>query len=118
MIHALRHTRLDVVVFVSALQRNSHQSKLEHLKRLNKLLSWIQHHPNKILYRGGPKTGGCGIAEASHLRIISDAAFKKETDDGYSLRGVVYVRAVGTDPVSKNTICHILDWTCKSQRRV
>jgi len=114
----LAHTRLDVVVFVSALQRNSHQSKLEHLKRLNKLLSWIQHHPKKILYKGGRKTGGCGIAEASHLRIISDAAFKKETDDGYSLRGVVYVRAIGTDPVSKNTICHILDWTCKSQRHV
>ena len=31
----------------------------------------------------------------THLRVISDAAFKKEPEDGYSLRGVLFLRCPG-----------------------
>ena len=53
--------------------------------------------------------------------MLSGAAYKKETDDGYSLRGVVFCRAPGTSPeamVGNETSVHVIDWACKSQRHV
>ena len=53
--------------------------------------------------------------------MVSDAAYKKETDDGYSLRGALYCRGSGNTAESfagqRNTV-HIVDWACKSQRHV
>jgi hypothetical protein len=65
------------------------------------------------------------LTEASacptHLRVISDAAYKKETDDGYSLRGALYCGGAGRQAESfagSKFVAHVLDWTCKSQRHV
>ena len=57
---------------------------------------------------------------ATHLRVVSDAAYKKETEDGYSLRGALFLRGEGIDQsaFSQNTTVHILDWACRSQRHV
>ena len=62
-------------------------------------------------------------AKESHLRIVSDAAFKKETEKGHCLRGVLYLRAPGNTTESfvatqKETAVHVLDWVCKNQRHV
>ena len=102
-------TRIDIHVFVSALQRHSHAPKFEHCRKLNKLLVWIQRHPKKLAYKRMPM-------QDTHIRIISDAAFKKEPEDGYSLRGALFLRCSGsfTNPGP----CHVLDWCCKSQRHV
>ena len=59
----------------------------------------------------------------THLRVISDAAFKKETDSGHCLRGALFVRAPGnkqTDfaPEGKETVVHIIDYLSKAQRHV
>ena len=51
----LSHTRLDVNVFVSALQRHGHQPLVQHVKKLNKLLTWLQEHPRKLHYRQFPQ---------------------------------------------------------------
>ena len=37
----LSHTRVDIVVFICALQRYSHQPQVQHARKLNKLLSWL-----------------------------------------------------------------------------
>ena len=66
------------------------------------------------------------LSHGEHLRVVSDAAFKRETEDGYSLRGAVFLRcctesqlAEGAHPEeARNVICHVLDWACKSQRHV
>ena len=53
--------------------------------------------------------------------MISDAAYKRETEDGYSLRGALYCRGAGTSTESfsrQKTNIHIVDWACKSQRHV
>ena len=53
--------------------------------------------------------------------MVSDAAFKKEADDGYSLRGALYLRCGGTqtqDFARKDAKIHILDWACKTQKCV
>ena len=36
------------------------------------------------------------MTSATHLRVVSDAAFKKETEDGYSLRGALFLRCEGS----------------------
>ena len=59
--------------------------------------------------------------QSTHLRIVSDAAYKRETDDGYSLRGALFCRGGGqtTETFGKdNAAVHVIDWACKSQRHV
>ena len=59
--------------------------------------------------------------QATHLRVVSDAAFKKETDDGYSLRGALFLRSAGSDDTAAqkaNATIHLVDWVCKSQKNV
>jgi hypothetical protein len=112
----LAHTRVDILVFVSALQRHNAKPEVQHVKKLNKLLAWIQKHPKKLMYKQlGAATAG------THLRIVSDAAFKRETETGYSLRGALFLRAAGrssADIVKPASTIHILDFACKSQRHV
>ena len=67
------HTRVDVMVFIVAMQRQNHNPEVQHVRKLNKLLRWVQRNPNKLSYKSLP-------SKDSHLRIISDAAFKKETE--------------------------------------
>ena len=45
-------TRMDIVVFVSALQRHMAKSLLDHVRKLNKLTRWVQKHPVKLAYKG------------------------------------------------------------------
>ena len=99
------------------------------MKRLNKLVRWLQKHPKKLAYRrlpaSGrdlPETGGRaqGKVIPTHLRIISDAAFEREGDSGHCLRGALFVRAPGTSETSFRTSgpVHVLEWVCKGQRHV
>ena len=123
------HTRTDVVVFISALQRHSAKSKIEHIAKLNKLVTWIQRHPKKLHYKcfnnstaSGNRQVEAGRKKApdTHLRVVSDAAFKRETVDGYSLRGVLFLRCEGGQSCfnNTNTNVHVLDYICKAQRHV
>jgi len=63
----LAHTRLDIVVFVCALQRHSAKSKLEHVKRLNRLLRWIQRNPKKLHYSPGAGSRMAASTAASYI---------------------------------------------------
>ena len=47
----LAHTRLDVVVFICALQRHKFKPQAQHVKKLNKLLTWVKKNPRKLVYR-------------------------------------------------------------------
>ena len=119
----LSHTRTDVVVFICALQRYTSKPQVIHVRKLNKLLGWIQRNPRKLAYRRFERVGSGGGQQTetgTHLRIVSDAAFKKETDDGYSLRGALFCRGSGqqTEAFSSNKTIHLIDQVCKSQRHV
>ena len=79
-------------MFISAIQRHGAKPTVEHVRRLNKLLRWIQKHPVKLEYKRFASTApGSGNAEGggTHLRVVPDAAYKREAEDGYSLRGAV-----------------------------
>ena len=104
------------MVFIVALQRKNNDPEVQHVRRLNKLLRWVQKNPKKLLYRKFPR-------RESHLRIVSDAAFKKEAEKGHCLRGALYLRAPGDTTESfvttqEETTVHVVDWLCKNQRHV
>ncbi|MFM7978185.1 MAG: hypothetical protein ACKPKO_02620, partial [Candidatus Fonsibacter sp.] len=71
-------TRIDVAVFVSALQRWGHAPQIIHVKRLNALTKWIQANPKRLVY--GPFTAreNWQVVTGVHQRAFSDSAFKKE----------------------------------------
>ena len=56
----------------------------------------------------------------THLRMYSDAAFKKEEDTGHCMRGAMYLRCPGTrhEDFTKSCDCHILEFVARQQRRV
>ena len=106
----LAHTRVDALVFISALQRYNSKPQIVHVKRLNKLLVWLQAHPKKLIYR---RFGGSGrkipeAARQTHVRLVSDAAFKKEGDEGHCLRGGLFLRAPGR---TENCVCVVASFT-------
>ena len=47
-------TRMDVAVYVASLQRHSHGPTALHLRRLNRVISYMQRHPTKLVYRRLP----------------------------------------------------------------
>ena len=60
-------TRVDVMVFIVALQRHGHAPEVQHVRKLNKLTRWVQRHPKKLAYRrfanAKPASGGSGADE-------------------------------------------------------
>jgi len=108
-------TRVDILVFIAALQRFAHSPKIIHVKRLNAVVRWVQRNPKRLTYRSFSTI-------LSHLKVVSDAAFKKEEDKdkGFGLRGSIYLRAPGnTDKcfVLAATV-HCLEFMCKALRNV
>ena len=76
-------TRVDVAVYVVALQRVSHAPRVLHVRRLNVATRWTQRNPQSAVYR--PMKGPV------RLLARSDSAFKKEDDSGHAVRGNVVV---------------------------
>ena len=114
-------TRPDIAVFVSALQRYSQTPKIIHVKRLNAVVRWSQRNPKKLVY--GPLDSSnrpAGSTIPTHVREISDAAFKKEEDDGHSMRGACYVRAAGNQQIDFTSTRrgHLIEYVARQQRRV
>ena len=114
-------TRIDLGVYVVALQRIAHEPCYMHLRRLNALVRWAQKHPLQLKY---------GAMKCSQLlEVHSDAGFRKETkeDDietGRSQRGANFIRVgkatnTGQGGASTQThACHVLDWHCSSLKVV
>ena len=129
-------TRIDVAVFICAMQRVTHKPKIIHVKRLNAVLRWMQANPKRLTFR--PATG------PSHLRCVGDAAFKKEEEAGHSLRGALFLRSFSdinpgvteseasahqnknnssvnpgrANVFTQSCVVHIIDAICKAQRHV
>ena len=115
----LAMTRVDAAVFIVALQKHTHAPQVIHQKRLNALILWLQRNPKHIKYKRFKSLD-------SHLRIVSDAAFRKEDDDAHALKGAIIVRCEGNMQtlVSEAATgiflhhCHIIDYYCRKQRHV
>ena len=81
-------TRIDLHVYVVALQRHTSAPTAGHVRKLNTLVRWAQQNPLRIRY--GP------MKCAGRLEVHSDAAFRKEqkegVDAGRALRGATFLR--------------------------
>ena len=106
------HTRPDVSTFITALQRKCKKPQIIHCKRLNALVKWLQTNPTALIYKYLTNSGNF------HLRIYSDAAFKKEETTGHSTRGAVYALCPTKDEFTTTTKVCLIDFITKQQRRV
>ena len=104
--------RIDIAVFVSALQRWGHSPKVIHVKRLNALTKWIQANPRRLVYKPFVSQGDRQVDAGTHLRAYSDSAFMKEEQTGHCMRGAVFLLCPGkmTSPSCEpqSVICWIL----------
>ena len=98
--HPLAHTREGAPPRSHRNVKKAKKPKIQHAKRLDKFLTWIQRNPKKLTYRdlkGLSESSAPSNAQSAAfvgirveedklhtLRIISDAAYEKEPEDGYS----------------------------------
>ena len=69
-------TRIDLSVYIIALQRHAQEPKTIHIRRLNALVRYAQRHPLKLEYRK--------MNPSDTLEIHSDAGFRREEKEGES----------------------------------
>ena len=106
-------TRIDIAVFIAALQRVAQAPLISHLKRLNVVLRWAQRNPQGLTY--------AEIAQPVRLLGFSDSAFKREDEDntGHAMRGCIIVLANAASP---DTMCsgkvQVLDYVSRKQKHV
>ena len=108
-------TRTDAAVYIVALQRHNMKPQRIHIKRLNRIVRWIQKDQQKVIFTR--------IQGPTYLRLVSDAAFRKEDDTGHALKGHLFLRAKLTVGEDSNIQCittsvHILDSTDSKQKHV
>ncbi|MCP4853985.1 MAG: hypothetical protein GY903_05790, partial [Fuerstiella sp.] len=102
-------TRADVCVFVVSLQKAAHQSKVKHVKMLNRLVRWMQKHPKALVYRP--------MDEPLCLHTYSDSAFKKEETTGHALKGTVVI-LTSANASGRTAVAHLLEFSAKRVRHV
>ena len=108
----LSQTRLDVLVYISSLQRVSKKPTTLALKRLNRLVRYIQKHPHPLRYRR--------LLLPVKLCLIGDSAFRAPTgaeDGAMVMRG--FLVALGHyDEKSTTWFLQILEYLCGRQKHV
>ena len=111
----LTQLRADMSVYVVALQRRNTIPPIQHIKRCNRVLSYVKRHPLSLRHvriEGTPRIVG-----------VSDSAYKVEEDDARALAGhfVLFMgQSVGQPTVPKPPFgtCVMLDYTFRRQKRV
>ena len=75
-------TRVDVAVFVVALQRQAKQPTYEHIRKLNTIVKWVKKNPGRLIYRR--------LKCQRILECHSDTGFRRE--EGIDLQGFGQLR--------------------------
>ena len=105
----LTQTRMDVCIYVCALQRAAKQARVEHALRLNKVAKWVRRKASRLIYKV--------LGNPVRIQVISDAAFRKEDSAGLAIRGAV-IAIVQSIIGSPGGLLHVLEWYSRKQRRV
>ena len=105
----LSQTRMDIAIYVQALQRNAKAPLVEHLLRLNKVCKWVKRKPSSIRY-------GQLIGPVKTL-AIADSAFRKEDRTGLAMRGAVIALAEQKAEQPGGRI-HAIEYYSRKQRRI
>ena len=107
-------TRLDICIYVQCMQRHAQAPRVGDIRKLNRLLRWVQKRPAGIVYLRHR-------AQDLRWRIsaVSDSAFRslEENTTGLALRGFVILLTASTD-AHPGGECVILDYGTKKHKRV
>ena len=110
----LIQTRTDVAIYVCALQRASSKATFGHLLKLNKVVKWCRRKDCPLTY--------VKIPGKSKVMVISDAAFRKETEQGLAMRGAMIGICQFKEDQGNTADCsgimHLLEFYSRKQRRV
>ena len=106
----LIQTRLDIAIYVQALQRSAKNPTVAHMHRLSCVIRWCKRKPVHLFY---------SKLRTEQLRIacISDAAFRREDSSGLAMRGSI----IGLAERHENTLncqINVLDFYSRRQRRI
>jgi Reverse transcriptase (RNA-dependent DNA polymerase) len=105
----LTQTRMDIAIYVQALQRASKNPKIGHLLKLNKVTKWVQRKKACLRY--------ARLEGPVKLVIISDSAFRKEDESGLAMRGAVIALAEQRQGHPGGQV-QVLEFYSRRQRRV
>ena len=101
-------TRVDLCIYVIALQRRTQAPLVGEVRRLNAIVRWAQKHPLCQTYMP--------MKCARHLEVHSDSGFRKEEKDGVgvgrAVRGANFLRlAESTNSMvaPRKVTCHLID---------
>jgi hypothetical protein len=102
-------TRMDIAVYVVALQRFTQAPQAIHIKRLNTLLRWVRRRPCAIVYKHFPPP--------YRVMVVTDSAFKNEDASALAMRGA----CIGISQKNNNNPgggLHVLEYYARKQKRV
>ena len=93
------------MVYACALQRAAQAPRKEHLCKANRLVKWLRRNPIVTVFKP--------IKANWKVIVVSDAAFRKESATGLSIRGAV----IGVGQFHDQTPggpCHVLEATVEN----
>jgi hypothetical protein len=105
----LTQTRIDVVAFVSRLQRYAAAPTILQCNDLNRLLKWVKRESACLTY--------VKVSEPVGMVCIADSAFRASDPDCLALRGAI----IGMTTCSGTEVggyLNILEFFCRKQTRV
>ena len=105
----LIQTRIDIAIYVCALQRAATKATTGHLLKLNKLTKWTRRKKFVLTYL--KMKGPC------KLLAISDSAFKTEPNSALAMRGAI-LGICEERPGEVGGTTHVLEFYARKQRRV
>ena len=104
-------TRLDVAVFVAALQRKlKAPTNRRDVINLNRVLSYIKRKPLGLTY--------VKLEDPWKLYVISDSSFKGEGQDALAMRSGIIALGSKSGPVVGRNSLQVLEFVSKKQSRV
>lgn len=104
----LTQTRLDVAIYVVALQRAATRATVGHLLKLNKITKWVRRKKFMLTYKK--------MMPPFKLLAITDSAFKTEPNSALAMRGAIV--GIAEDRQTTGGTMHVLEFYARKQRRV
>ena len=103
-------TRMDIAVFVVALQRMAAKATILHIKRLNVIVRYMKRNPRRLVYER--------LDSEVCLLGQGDSAFKKEEETGHALKGGVFMLIEKKYREGHRAKCHLLEFVSARERHV
>jgi hypothetical protein len=106
----LAQTRSDICIFVVALQRVATKATTGHVLKVNQLVKYVRRQRQDIFF---PK-----LTLPLKVLCISDAAFRRESSAGLSMRGALVCIAEDRGGQVLGGRMHVIEWYARKQRRI